>query len=140
MRNVYYCDNTFLVRYDVWPSPGVVHYIYTFGGSCPLTEFCHLQNSLCIHILRSPVLAALLHGTRAVCVSQTAAFNRGCHLYSARRPSPLASAHIVVLFVLLTSFCHSKFSCKAKKYYRYPSLKAPPAAWHPEAIASLCLM
>jgi len=24
---------------DVWPSPGLVHYIYIFGGSCPLTEF-----------------------------------------------------------------------------------------------------
>jgi len=31
----------------VWPSPGLVHYIYTFlGGSCPLTKFCRLQNSL----------------------------------------------------------------------------------------------
>ena len=25
---------------DVWPSPGLVHYIYIFGGSCPVTEFC----------------------------------------------------------------------------------------------------
>ena len=40
-----------------------------FGGSCPLTEFCQLQNSLCFQVLRSPTLAALLHGTRAV--SQT---------------------------------------------------------------------
>jgi len=28
----------------VWPSPGLVHYIYTFGISCLLTEFCHVQN------------------------------------------------------------------------------------------------
>ena len=33
--------------HDVWPSPGLVHYIYIFGISCPLTEFCHVQNSLC---------------------------------------------------------------------------------------------
>jgi len=33
------------------------------------------------------VLAALLHGTLVVGVSQTAAFNRGRHLYSAGRPS-----------------------------------------------------
>jgi len=33
------------------------------------------------------VLAALLHGTRVVGVSQTAALNRGRHLYSAGRPS-----------------------------------------------------
>jgi len=30
--------------HDVWPSAGLVRYIYTFGGSCPLTEFCHVQN------------------------------------------------------------------------------------------------
>jgi len=34
----------------VWPSPGLVRYIYTFGISCPLTEFCHVQNSLCVHL------------------------------------------------------------------------------------------
>ena len=33
----------------VWPSPGLVRYIYTFGISCPLTEICHVQNSLCVH-------------------------------------------------------------------------------------------
>jgi len=37
----------------------------------PLTEFCRVQNSLCVQVLRSPILAALLHGTRAVGVSQT---------------------------------------------------------------------
>ena len=35
---------------DVWPSLGLVHYIYTFGISCLLTEFCHVQNSLCVHL------------------------------------------------------------------------------------------
>ena len=42
------------------------------------------------------VLAALLHGTLVVGVSQTAAFNRGRHLYSAGRPSGWALAHILV--------------------------------------------
>ena len=42
-----------------------------FGGSCLLTEFCQLQNSLCVQVLRSPILAALLHGTPAMCVVQT---------------------------------------------------------------------
>ena len=36
---------------------------------------------------RFRVLAALLHGTLVVGVSQTAAFNRGRHLYLAGRPS-----------------------------------------------------
>ena len=40
------------------------------------------------------ILAALLHGTHLVGVSQTAALNRGRHLYSAGRPSRWALAHI----------------------------------------------
>ena len=47
---------------DVWPS---------LWGSCSLSEFCPVQNSLYIQLLRSPVLAALLHGTPAAGVSQT---------------------------------------------------------------------
>jgi len=42
--------------------------IYIFGGYCPMTEFCHVQNSLSIQV---PILAALLHGTAAAGVSQT---------------------------------------------------------------------
>jgi len=40
------------------------------------------------------VLAALLHVTLLVGVSQSAALNRGRHLYSAGRPSRWALAHI----------------------------------------------
>jgi len=40
------------------------------------------------------ILAALLHGTLVVVVSQSAALNRGCHLYSAGWPSRWAFAHI----------------------------------------------
>ena len=39
--------------HDVWPSPGLVHYIYIFGGSCPLMEFCPVQYSLYVQVLRS---------------------------------------------------------------------------------------
>ena len=39
------------------------------------------------------ILAALLRGTLVVGVSQTAALNRGRHLYSAGRPSRWALAH-----------------------------------------------
>jgi len=45
------------------------------------------------------ILAALLHGTLVVGVSQTAAFNRGRQLYSAGRPSGWALAHILVSHV-----------------------------------------
>jgi len=47
---------------DVWPSPGLVQYIH-FRGSFPATEFCQVQNSLCVQVLRSHILAALLHDT-----------------------------------------------------------------------------
>ena len=40
------------------------------------------------------VLAALLHGTLVVSVSQSAALNSGRHLYSAGRPSRWALVHI----------------------------------------------
>ena len=56
--------------HDAWPSPGLVHYIYTFGGYCHLMEFCQVQNSLYVQVLRSPILEAL-HGTPAAGVSQT---------------------------------------------------------------------
>jgi len=51
--------------HDVWLSPGLVHYVHIFGGSCCLMEFCQVHNSLCVQVLRSPILAALLHGTRS---------------------------------------------------------------------------
>ena len=56
--------------HDVWPSPTLVHYIYIFGGSCLLTEFCRVQNSLYVQLLRSPILPALLHSTPPASVSQ----------------------------------------------------------------------
>jgi len=51
---------------------GTVH--INLQGLLPLTEFCQLQNSLCVQVLRSPLLAALLHGTQAAGVSQFAAW------------------------------------------------------------------
>jgi len=57
--------------HDVWPSPGLVHYIYVSGSSCPVKKFYQVQNSLCVQVLCSPILAALLHGTRVVGVGQT---------------------------------------------------------------------
>jgi len=42
--------------HDVWPSPARLHYIYIFGGCCPVTEFCQVQNLLCVlQVLRSPI-------------------------------------------------------------------------------------
>ena len=42
------------------------HTIYTLSGAlAPLTQFCQLQNSLCVQVLHSPILVALLHSTPA---------------------------------------------------------------------------
>ena len=57
--------------HDVWPSPGLVHYIYihTFRGYYPVTEFCPAQKSLYVHVLRSPILTALLRGSPVARIS-----------------------------------------------------------------------
>jgi len=81
--------------HDVWTSPGLVHYMYILGAIA-IAAFCSVQNSPCVQVLRSPTLAALLHGTWEVGVRQTAAFSRGRHLYSVGRPSRWASANILV--------------------------------------------
>ena len=74
--------------------------------TCPhnTLNFGPLAAKICWRVWGTPanfngfrVLAALLHGTLVVGVSQTAALNRGCHLYSAGRPSPWALAHVLVL-------------------------------------------
>jgi len=57
--------------HDVWPSHGLVHYVYIFVGSWSLTEFFPLQNSLYDLVLHSPILEVLLHGTPAAGISQT---------------------------------------------------------------------
>ena len=57
--------------HDVWPSPGLLRYIYTFSGALAPMEFCPVQNSVYVQVLRSHILAALLHGTPAAGISQT---------------------------------------------------------------------
>jgi len=57
--------------HDIWPSPGLLHYTYIFGGSCPLTGFFPVQNSLFVQVFRSRILVALLHGTPTAGISQT---------------------------------------------------------------------
>ena len=95
------------------------------GGSCP----CQVQNSLCVQVLRSPILAALLHSTRAVGVSQTlqrgtrnrimelsllVIFNRGRQVYSegghhVGHIGPHSSLSNVTLSLLIS--CGMKVCC-----------------------------
>ena len=91
--------------HDVWPYPAPLHYIYIFGVSCPLTEFCPLQNSLYVQVLRSLILAPLqLTAWHSSSGRQPnfAALNRGRQLYSAARPSGWALAHISSLILFCT--------------------------------------
>ena len=48
----------------------LVYYIH-FPGLLPLREFCQVQSSLCVQVLHSPVLAALLHSIQAVGIRKT---------------------------------------------------------------------
>jgi len=66
-----------------------------------MVNFGLLTAEICWQVWGTPAnfngfrfLVALLHGTLVVGVSQTAALNRGCHLYSAGRPSRWVLAHI----------------------------------------------
>ena len=100
----------------------LVHYIYTFGGSCPLTEFCPVQNSLCsmskscvrlywqryCTALQQRLLSARLCGV--VQGMELRNFRRRRHLYSAGRPSRWASAHILVMVALCNRPNHYIFA------------------------------
>jgi len=94
---------------NVWPSTGLVHYIYIFGGSCPLTDFCQLQNSLCVQVL------PLLYWQRYCTALEQRPSAKHCgvvkgielrnvrtgrHLYSTGRPSRWALAHILVVIII----------------------------------------
>jgi len=83
---------------NVWPSSVLVLYIYTFGGSCPLTEFCPVQNSIYDQVLRSGILAALLHSTTTASVSQTLrrGTRNGITELSRRAPSLFGRAAITL--------------------------------------------
>jgi len=77
---------------DVWPSPGLVHYIH-FWGCCPLTEFCQLQK----FTLRSTLAFSYIKLCGVVQGIKLRNIRRGRHLYSAGWPSRWVSAHILVL-------------------------------------------
>jgi len=58
------------------------------------------------------ILAALLHGTLVVGISQTAALNRGCHLYSAGRAAITfgIGPHSTSLLLSDNQYHHNRFT------------------------------
>jgi len=97
--------------HDVWLSPGLVYYIYTFfGGFCPGLNFArhslNFASMSCILLYRqhyctaldqwlSAKLCGMVHGM------ELRHFCRRYHLYSAGHPLHWALAHILVSFILL---------------------------------------
>jgi len=97
--------------HDLWPSAGLVDYVYIifniyFRGLLPLTEFCHVQNSLCVQlVLRSPILAELLHGTAAAGSAKLCGVVQGMELWQIfifQYPSTFTyiNAFTYILFIL----------------------------------------
>jgi len=85
--------------HDVWPLPGLVDCIHIFGGCCPGTEFCHVQNSLCVlQVMRSPIGSVTARHSSGghKPIKTLRRWAQGATLYSAGRPSRWTLAHIVV--------------------------------------------
>jgi len=91
--------------HDVWPSPGLVHCIYIFRGSCPLREFCQVQNSLCVQVLPCPILASI----GVVDVSQTLRRGTGNGIKELTpRAPPIFGRGAITLGIGLHSTCSSE--------------------------------
>jgi len=79
--------------HNVWPLPGLVDYMYIFGGCCSITEFRQVQNSLCIlEVLRSPTGSVIARQSSSGCEPNFAVLSTGRHLHLAGRPSRWALA------------------------------------------------
>ena len=82
--------------------------MYAFWGLLPLTEFCQVQYSLCVQVLRCSILAALLHGTRAVGVSQALR----CGIFTRQGSHPVRHWAVELsswnIFVVLSDIFRSK--------------------------------
>jgi len=89
--------------HDVWPSPGLVYYIYIFGGSCPLTEFCQVQNSLCV-----PKSCVLLYWRRYCTAFEEWASAKLCGVH--QKAPPVISRAAITLGIGPRSSC-ARFSC-----------------------------
>ena len=92
------------------------------SSTCPhnMVNFGPLAAEICWQVWGTPanfngfrVLAASLHGIPVLGISQTAALNRGRHLYSAGRLSRWAMAHILVIICLMAKTTRDLSWCSA---------------------------
>ena len=94
--------------HDVLPSHGLLHYVYTFGGSCPWRNFArckvHFSSKYCVLLYWQRYCTAVEQRPSAklcgvVQGMELRNFRRGHQLYSAGRPSRWAPAHIGRLYL-----------------------------------------
>ena len=92
--------------HDLWSSPELVHYIYIFSGlSPPAWILTRAKFTLCPSLAFSCIGSVTARhsssGRQPNCGviqgMELRNFHRGRHVYSAGRPSPWASAHILVM-------------------------------------------
>jgi len=80
----------------VWPSPGLIHNIYIFGGSCLQRNFArckiHFASKSCVLLYWQHCCMQSSSGRQP----NFAAFSRGHHQYSEEQLSRWASAHVLV--------------------------------------------
>ena len=70
--------------HNVWPSPGLVHCMYIFGGSCPVTEFCWVQKFILrLSLALSYIGSVIARHSSSVRQPNFAALSSWRHLYSA---------------------------------------------------------
>jgi len=102
--------------HDVWPSPGLVQDIYIFGDSCAWRNVVrckiHFTSKSCVFLYLQRYCTALQQQASdklcgVVQGMELPNFRRGCHLYSAGRPSLWASAHILVFIMQFTARHHN---------------------------------
>jgi len=98
--------------HDLWPSPGMVHYIYIFEALAPWQNFAsfkiHFGSKSCILLYWQHDCTALEQWPSAKLYGVVQGmelwnFRRGRHLCSAGWPSRWASAHILVHYIFSRS-------------------------------------
>jgi len=82
----------------VWPSPGLVRYIYILVALAHNGILAGAKFTLCPSLALSYSGSVTARHSSSGHQANFAAFSRGRHLYSAGRPSRWASAHILVCF------------------------------------------
>jgi len=71
-------------------------YLYThFRGSCPVTEFCKVQNSLCVQVLLTYIGSITAWHSSSGRQPNFETLSTGRYLYSAGQPSRWALAHVL---------------------------------------------